>query len=215
MSAHRPLGRWLVLAAIGALVLLGPLVFADQIEQIANTAADKARHHPMMVASLIVAALALDVLLPVPNGVTNTLAGAIFGFAGGMAVIWIGLMAASLLGYGVGAMAARPLARRLLGEQELERAHRFAAGFGPLLLILSRPVPVLAELASLAAGMSAMPLRLFLLLTGLANLAVAFVYAGIGAAAMSTNSVGLAMLGAVILPLCAWLTYRWWLGRLS
>lgn len=215
MSAHRPLGRWLVLAAIGALVLLGPLVFADQIEQIANTAADKARHHPMMVASLIVAALALDSFLPVPNGVTNTLAGAIFGFAGGMAVIWIGLMAASLLGYGVGAMAARPLARRLLGEQELERAHRFAAGFGPLLLILSRPVPVFAELASLAAGMSAMPLRLFLLLTGLANLAVAFVYAGIGAAAMSTNSGGLAMLGAVILPLCAWLTYRWWLGRLS
>ncbi len=215
VSAHRPLGRWLVLAAIGALVLLGPLVFADQIEQIANTAADKARHHPMMVASLIVAALALDVFLPVPNGVTNTLAGAIFGFAGGMAVIWIGLMAASLLGYGVGAMAARPLARRLLGEQELERAHRFAAGFGPILLILSRPVPVFAELASLAAGMSAMPLRLFLLLTGLANLAVAFVYAGIGAAAMSSNSGGLAMLGAVILPLCAWLTYRWWLGRLS
>ena len=215
MSAHRPLGRWLVLAAIGALVLLGPLVFADQIEQIANTATDKARHHPMMVASLIVAALALDIFLPVPNGVTNTLAGAIFGFAGGMAVIWIGLMAASLLGYGVGAMAARPLARRLLGEQELERAHRFAAGFGPLLLILSRPVPVLAELASLAAGMSAMPLRLFLLLTGLANLAVAFVYAGIGAAAMSTNSGGLAMLGAVILPLCAWLTYRLWLGRPS
>lgn len=215
VSAHRPLGRWLVLAAIGALVLLGPLVFADQIEQIANTATDKARHHPMMVASLIVAALALDVFLPVPNGVTNTLAGAIFGFAGGMAVIWIGLMAASLLGYGVGAMAARPLARRLLGEQELERAHRFAAGFGPILLILSRPVPVFAELASLAAGMSAMPLRLFLLLTGLANLAVAFVYAGIGAAAMSSNSGGLAMLGAVILPLCAWLTYRWWLGRLS
>lgn len=215
VSAHRPLGRWLVLAAIGALVLLGPLVFADQIEQIANTATDKARHHPMMVASLIVAALALDIFLPVPNGVTNTLAGAIFGFAGGMAVIWIGLMAASLLGYGVGAMAARPLARRLLGEQELERAHRFAVGFGPFLLILSRPVPVFAELASLAAGMSAMPLRLFLLLTGLANLAVAFVYAGIGAAAMSSNSGGLAMLGAVILPLCAWLTYRWWLGRLS
>ncbi len=215
MSAHRPFGRWLVLAAIGALVLLGPLVFADQIEQIANAAADKARHHPMMVASLIIAALALDIFLPVPNGVTNTLAGAIFGFAGGMAVIWIGLMAASLLGYGVGAMAARPLARRLLGEQELERAHRVAAGFGPLLLILSRPVPVFAELASLAAGMSAMPLRLFLLLTGLANLAVAFVYAGIGAAAMSTNSGGLAMLGAVILPLCAWLTYRRWLGRPS
>lgn len=213
VSAPRLWGRWLVLAAIGTFVLLGPMLFADQIAQIANSAADKARNQPALVASLIIAALALDIFLPVPNGVTNTLAGAIFGFAGGMVVIWTGLMAASLLGYAVGTMAARPLARRLLGDQELERAHRFAQGFGPLVLILSRPVPIFAELVSLAAGMSAMPLRLFLLLTGLANLAVAFVFAGIGAAAMSDQSGGLAMLGAVILPLCAWLAYRWWLGR--
>jgi uncharacterized membrane protein YdjX (TVP38/TMEM64 family) len=213
VSAPRPWGRWLTLAAIGTFILLGPMVFAEQIELVTNSAAEKARNQPALVASLIIAALAVDVFLPVPNGVTNTLAGAVFGFAGGMIVIWTGLMAASLLGYGVGAMAARPLARRLLGEQELERAHRFAEGFGPLVLILSRPVPIFAELASLAAGMSAMPVRLFLLLTGLANLAVAVVFAGIGAAAMSDQSGGLAMLGAVILPLCAWLAYRWWLGR--
>lgn len=216
ISPPRPrsrISRWLVLAAIGAVVLLGPLIFADQIERIANLAAESARERPLLVAALIVLALALDVFLPVPNGVTNTLAGAIFGFAGGAVVIWTGLMAASLLGYGVGVLAARPLARRLLGEEELARAHRFAEGLGPLVLILSRPVPVFAELAALAAGMAAMPLRLFVILTALANLAIALVYAGIGSAAMSSGSGTLGMAGAVGLPLAAWLLYRWWHGR--
>lgn len=207
------LSRWLALAGIGALVLLGPLIFAEQIEQIAGVAVESSRERPLLVAGLIVLALALDLFLPVPNGVTNTLAGAIFGFAGGALVIWTGLMAASLLGYGAGALAARPLARRLLGEEELARAHRFAEGLGPLVLILSRPVPVFAELATLAAGMAGMPARLFLTLTALANLAVALVYAAIGAAAMSSQSGTLAMLGAVVLPLAAWLAFRRWNGR--
>lgn len=194
-------------------VLLGPLIFAEQIEAFSTAAVATARDQPWLVAALIVLALALDVFLPVPNGVTNTLAGAIFGFAGGAAVIWTGLMAASLLGYGAGALAARPLARRLLGEEELARAHRFAEGLGPLVLILSRPVPVFAELAALAAGMAAMPLRLFLLLTGLANLAIALVYAGIGSAAMASQSGSLALFGGVGLPLAAWLAYRWWARR--
>ncbi len=168
------IGQWLGLTTVAIFVLIVPLAFADQIEGIANAAVAKAEDNPVLVAVLIILALALDIFLPVPNGVTNTLAGAIFGFDLGMAVIWTGLMAASLMGYGAGALAARPLARRLLGEEELARAHRFAKGLGPLVLILSRPVPVFAELATLAAGMSAMPFRLFLLLTGLANLAVSF-----------------------------------------
>jgi uncharacterized membrane protein YdjX (TVP38/TMEM64 family) len=204
------LARWLALAAVGTVVLLGPLVFAEQIEALASAAVETARDRPLLVAAMIVMALALDVFLPVPNGVTNTLAGAIFGFAGGAMVIWTGLMAASLLGYGVGALAARPLARRLLGEEELARAHRFAEGLGPLVLILSRPVPIFAELAALAAGMAAMPLRLFLALTALANLVIALVYAGIGSAAMTSGSGSLAMVGGVGLPLAAWLAYRWW-----
>jgi uncharacterized membrane protein YdjX (TVP38/TMEM64 family) len=204
------IARWVALAAIASFVLLGPLVFAEQIEALTNTAVDTARDRPLLVAALIVLALALDVFLPVPNGVTNTLAGAIFGLAGGATVIWTGLMAASLLGYGVGSLAARPLARRLLGEEELARAHRFAEGLGPLVLILSRPVPIFAELAALAAGMAAMPLRLFLMLTALANLAIALAYAGIGSAAMASGSGTLALIGGVGLPLTAWLVYRWW-----
>ena len=202
--------RWLILLAIGFFLLIGPLVFMEQIEQAAAVAVETAQDRPLLVAGMMILLLALDVFLPVPNGVINTLAGAIFGFAGGVVVIWTGLMAASVLGYGAGVLAARPLARRLLGEDELNRAHRFAQRLGPLVLILSRPVPIFAELATMAAGMANMAPRLFILLTAISNLVVAAVYAAIGVAAMSTGSGTLAMLGGAVLPAGAWLAYRRW-----
>ena len=206
--------RWLALVLLGVVILVGPLVFSDAVARLASDAVAAAQHSPAQVATLIIAALALDVFLPVPNGITNTLAGAVFGFSLGAAVIWTGLMAASLLGYAMGALAGKRLAQRILGADELARAHRFAEDLGPLVLILSRPVPVFAELATLAAGMAGMPMRLFLLLTSLANLAIALVFAGIGALALSHQSAEWAVLGGVLLPLVAWLAYRrWGMGR--
>lgn len=205
--------RWTALFFLGAIVLAGPVYFAAEIEQVTNLAIASARTSPLLVAGAIILALALDVFLPVPNGVTNTLAGAIFGFATGSVVIWIGLMAGSLLGYGVGILAARPLALKLLGEQELIRAHRFATGMGPLVLIFSRPVPVFAELATVASGMAGMRLGQFLLITGLGNLSVALVFAAIGAAAMTDQSGLAAATGSIALPLIAWISFRWWHAR--
>lgn len=206
----RQYARWAGLLTIGALVLVGPVYFAAEIERTANLAIDAARHNQVLVAGAIILALALDVFLPVPNGVTNTLAGAIFGFAVGSVVIWIGLMSASMLGYSVGAFAARPIARRFLGEQELARANRFTRGMGPLVLIFSRPVPVFAELATLAAGMAGMQLRQFLFLTGAGNLAVAVVFSAIGSAALTDQSGAFAATGSIVLPLAAWFGFRWW-----
>lgn len=214
-AAPRRLQRWLALFFVGAVVLAGPVYFAAEIERIANLAVESARSSPLLVAGAIILALALDVFLPVPNGVTNTLAGAIFGFAVGSVVIWIGLMAASMLGYTVGVLAARPLALKLLGEQELIRAHKFASGLGPLVLIFSRPVPVFAELATIASGMAGMRLGQFLIITGLGNLSVALVFAAIGSAALADQSGLLAITGCIALPLIAWLTFRWWQSRQS
>ena len=214
-AAPRRRWRWLALFFFGAAVLAGPVYFAAEIERIANVAVEFARTSPLLVAGAIVVALALDIFLPVPNGVTNTLAGAIFGFAFGSVVIWIGLMAASLLGYTVGVLAARPLALKLLGEQELIRAHRFASGMGPLVLIFSRPVPVFAELATIASGMAGMRLGQFVIITGLANISVAIVFSAIGSAAFADQSGLLAMTGSVILPLIAWLVFRRWHTRQS
>ncbi len=203
--------RWLLLLAAMLAIILLPLIFFEaQIAAISLQAVETARNEPLLVAAIIILALALDVFLPVPNGVTNTLAGAVFGFAVGGLVIWLGMMAASLLGYGVGAIAGRPLARKMVGDDDLHKAENFAARYGVVALILTRLVPIAAELATIGAGMSAMPLRMFLFVTSLSNLGVAMVYAAIGSAAIAAQSTGMILLGTIGLPLMGFSLYRYY-----
>jgi uncharacterized membrane protein YdjX (TVP38/TMEM64 family) len=71
-------------------------------------------------------------------------------------------------------------------------------------------VPVFAELTTIASGMAGMRLGRFLMITGLANLSVALVFAAVGSAALADQSGLLAITGSVILPLIAWLGFHRW-----
>ncbi|KQZ65328.1 hypothetical protein ASD67_02670 [Sphingopyxis sp. Root1497] len=203
-----PLLRWLAIVALLFLIIGLPLIFRDQFMAASDAVLAAADERPIAAAAFIIAALTLDLFLPVPNGVTNTLAGAAFGFPVGTLVIWLGLMGASLAGYAVGRWAARPLAKRWLGADDVEKAHALAERAGPIALILSRPVPVLAEVMAIAAGVSAMAFARFALVMALANLGVAMLFAAIGAAAIEQASTELLMLGAVGLPLLFWLSWQ-------
>lgn len=202
-----------MIAFLLAIVVGVPLIFREEFIAISNRVLTAADERPFAAAALIVTALTLDVFLPVPNGVTNTLAGAAFGFAIGTLVIWLGLMGGSIAGYALGRWAARPLAARLLGADDLERAHMLAERAGPVALIVSRPVPILCELTPIAAGVAGMEFRRFVFAVALGNLGVGIVYAAIGAAAVERTSTALLMLGAIGVPLGAWLmwqaTERW------
>lgn len=200
--------RTLAVIAMLVSVVAVPLVFRDQFIAASDAVLAASEERPVAAAALIVAALTLDVFLPVPNGVTNTLAGAAFGFPLGALLIWLGLMGASLAGYAIGRWAARPLAARLLGADDLERAHRIAERVGPIALIASRPVPILCEVMVIAAGVAGMVFGRFILAMALGNLGVAVVFAAIGAAAVESHSSNLLMLGAVGLPLAAWLAWQ-------
>lgn len=203
-----PLLRWFVIAALLFLIIGLPLIFRDQFMAASDAILAAADERPIAAALFIVAALTLDLFLPVPNGVTNTLAGAAFGFALGTLVIWLGLMGASLAGYAFGRWAARPLAKRWLGADDVDKAHKLAERVGPIALIVSRPVPVLAEVMAIAAGVSAMAFARFAVVMALANLGVAMLFAAIGAAAVEQASAELLMLGAVGLPLAFWLGWQ-------
>ncbi|WP_231737118.1 TVP38/TMEM64 family protein, partial [Sphingopyxis sp. HXXIV] len=203
-----PFLRWLAIAALLFLIVGMPLIFRDQFVAASDAILAAADERPLAAALLIIAALTLDLFLPVPNGVTNTLAGAAFGFALGTLVIWLGLMGASLAGYAAGRWAARPLAKRLLGADDVDKAHKLAERVGPVALIVSRPVPVLAEVMAIAAGVSAMAFVRFALVMALANLGVAMLFAAIGASAVAQDSSTLLMLGAVGLPLAFWLGWQ-------
>lgn len=203
-----PFVRTLALIAMLVSIVAVPLVFRDQFTAASDAVLAASDERPAAAAALIVAALTLDVFLPVPNGVTNTLAGAAFGFPLGALLVWLGLMGASLAGYAIGRWAARPLAARLLGADDLDRAHRIAERVGPIALIASRPVPILCEVMVIAAGVAGMAFGRFILAMALGNLGVAVVFAAIGAAAVESHSSNLLMLGAVGLPLAAWLAWQ-------
>jgi uncharacterized membrane protein YdjX (TVP38/TMEM64 family) len=197
--------RWTALAAVVLGAILIPfVVFEGPILDWTQTALVAARQSPALGVALVVGLLAGDVVLPVPSSLVSVFAGAAFGWFAGAMVIWIGMTLGCVAGYALGVSAGRLLALRVVGEAELERAKRLFESVGPVALIVTRAVPVLAEAGTLAAGAARMPLLSFLVSTSLANAAVAAAYAAVGAAAASSQSFLILFLGLALVPALAW-----------
>jgi uncharacterized membrane protein YdjX (TVP38/TMEM64 family) len=207
--APRKTTGWIVLIGLLLAVTLGPfLVFEVQFDAWLSTALERARAHPLMLATLIVALLAGDCVLPVPSSVVSVFAGAAFGWLIGAVVIWIGMCCGCVVAYLLGASGGRLLAVPLLGEAELARARRLFAEVGPAALIVTRAVPVLAEAGALAAGVVRMPAGPFVAATAFANTLVAIAYAATGTAAVSQRSFIWVFIGVAVLPVVGWAVWR-------
>ena len=154
---------------------------------------------------LVIFALAADVFLPIPNGVTNTFAGAILGFYLSIPIIWMGLTLGSIIGFAIGKYAAKPLAKKVLSQEDLERSEEAAKEFGVSILLIARPAPVLAEVSTVAAGLAGMKWTTFLTAMILSNLLISVVYAFIGTAALTSQSALIAFIGIAVIPFLFWL----------
>ncbi|MEA3011076.1 MAG: hypothetical protein QOJ91_2768 [Sphingomonadales bacterium] len=195
--------------ALLAILSLPFILFEGQVLELGSELFGPNGRAGPLLALAILALFAGDVLLPVPSSLVSVAAVALFGWAGGGLLIWVGTSAGCALGYWLGRRAAHPLALRYLGSSELEKAHRLAAGIGPVTLVLTRAVPVLAEASTVAAGLGAMPFRRFALVTSLGNAGIALVYAaGAAAGSGSAGSVLLPFGAAVALPVLGWLALR-------
>lgn len=200
--------RWgLLLALVFALILVPFLLFEAPLAALMGDAVTAARGHGLAAGGVIALVLAGDILLPVPSSLVSSLAGALLGFWGGVLAIWSGMSAGCLLGYWVGRGAGHGLMRRIVGEGEVARARAMLSGAGGIALVATRAVPVLAETLVLGAGAAGMRLAPFLLLTGLANLAVALAYAAIGAWALSEGSFLLLFFGLAAVPMLGWIVW--------
>jgi 3-dehydroquinate synthase len=159
------------------------------------------------LAALVVAILAVDVVLPVPSGPVSTLAGSHLGVALGTA--------ASCLGMTLGATIAFALARGVTvsigGLKKKSRAaavpsptseaQQAARDHGPWLLILTRPLPIIAETAVLLVGGLQLPWRRFLPPVIASNIAISATYALLGQYAAAHGWLPLAVCTSIALPL--------------
>jgi len=196
----------LTLAAI-AVPLVPFLLFGTRLDRLVADWLDP-RPAPAVLALLEVGVLAADILLPVPSSMVATLGGAEFGIPLGTLCAFVGMTAGSLAGWWLGATAgARALAR--LDAADREALFRRQQRLGPLLVVLTRPLPLVAEAASLVAGGTGMTLKEFLPAAASGNLAIALVWSAAGALGRSADSLPLALVWSLVIPVAlAWLAVR-------
>jgi membrane protein DedA with SNARE-associated domain len=139
----------------------------------------------------------------------------------------IGYTVGSLVGWGIGAYAGRPLLEERgrwfhLDRAKLDRADRWFERWGDWAVFLGRLTPVVRSFISIPAGVVRMPIVRYTVLTFLGSAVWCFAIAGAGWALGSSYErfhhdfayVEYAVVAAVIV-FAAWLTLRWRSSRLA
>ena len=159
------------------------------------------------VALIGVGLLVVDVLLPVPSSLVMIAHGLLFGIWWGTLLSWGGSVGATLVGFAIGRRGGK-LMDRCLSRQEKERADVLLRRWGGLAIIVTRPVPVLAETTAIIAGSTAMSWRTTLISAVTGSLPPALVYAVVGAKATSLNEGLLVFFLGMLLAGLFWLASR-------
>ena len=141
--------------------------------------------------------LVVDVVLPVPSSAVMVAHGALFGVVGGTLLSVGGSTGATLVGFFLGRRGGRLLAR-LVPPEERARADHILSRWGGLAIVVTRPVPLLAETVAIMAGTSPLGWRQAALATFVGSLLPALLYALTGATTAALTS-GVLVFGLVVL----------------
>jgi uncharacterized membrane protein YdjX (TVP38/TMEM64 family) len=150
-----------------------------------------------LTALLGIGLLAADVILPVPSSAVMVAHGALFGVVGGTLLSVGGSTGAALVGFSIGRRGG-PLLARHVPPEERARADHILRRWGGLAIVVTRPVPLLAETVAIMAGTSPLGWRRAALAALLGSLPPALLYALSGATAAALTS-GILVLGLVLL----------------
>lgn len=192
------------------LVVLG-LAFEDRVEAWLTTA----QVTPPARAGLVIGLLAIDIFLPIPASAISTWAGGVLGFAAGTLASTIGMTLGAVLGFAIARRWGAPAARWLAGERDLEQTAALARRAGPLALVVTRALPILAEACVLLMGMSRLTWRRFLVPVVAANLLISLIYAACGRYFQAIDALPIAVIASGTVPLAIALAARWWWRRRS
>jgi uncharacterized membrane protein YdjX (TVP38/TMEM64 family) len=143
--------------------------------------------------------LILDVLLPVPSTLVMTALGMIHGIWVGATLSLIGNVGAAAFGFWLGRRSDGVL-DRFLSDDDRIASSDFLNDWGEVGIILSRPIPILAESVAMLAGTSpAITWSQLVRSTFIGALPASFIYAWAGAQAVSLQSGILVFCGVILL----------------
>lgn len=154
---------------------------------------------PAVLAAAEIGVLAADIILPVPSSLVATLGGASLGVAVGTLCGSVGLTIGSLAGWLLGRIAGRRSFEALDARERAAVAARRRT-LGSLLVVVSRPLPILAEAVALMAGAAGMTWPTFLAAAAPANCVIALAWSLAGACGRNADSLQWVALAAVAVP---------------
>lgn len=200
--------KWTVLwIAILALILVPFFLFGADIDGWITHFIKTAGSRRVMAGFVLASFLASDIFLPIPSSLVSAACGYLLGFFGGTLASLAGMTASCIIGYGFSSSAVKYAAGKIVGASELQRLQNLNKNYGNWMLVVCRPIPVLAEASVLFSGVSGMKFRRFVLLTTLSNLGISGVYSAVGAYSASAHSFLSAFLVSILLPaLAMWLS---------
>jgi uncharacterized membrane protein YdjX (TVP38/TMEM64 family) len=166
------------------------------------------KHGGVLAACFGVGLLVADVLLPVPSSLVMVAHGALFGVVVGTVLSLLGSVGAAWFGFAIGRRGGKFL-ERAVTPAERARADELLTRWGALAIVVTRPVPLLAETVSIMAGASRMSWTSVTLASLAGSLPPALLYALTGAAVANFRST--AMMFGVVLVVAG---LFWLAGRL-
>lgn len=151
----------------------------------------------IVAASVGVALLIADVALPVPSSLVMVAHGALFGVAMGTLLSLVGSIGAALTGFALGRKGGIWL-KKIVSAEERAKVESMLQRWGALAIVVTRPVPLLAETTAILAGASTMSWQSAFVASLAGSLPAALLYAMTGAVAASFQNSAL-MFGFVLL----------------
>jgi len=161
----------------------------------------------ILPAAIGVLLLVADIWLPVPSSIIMTANGTLFGVLLGATLSVIGSLGASLIGFGMGRAGSKIL-RRIVTAPEYETSELLLRRWGMTAILITRPVPILAETIAILAGASSFGWARFTMASVAGIAPAAFLYALAGSTAADVRT------GMLIFPIVLMLAgIFWWIGR--
>lgn len=206
----KPWLRWTLLTCLVLALILIPFALWEDAITAWSTRLLAPTAGRVTLAVVVIFLLASDVLLPVPSSFVSAGAVSLLGALQGGLCIALGMTLGAWLGYALGRWGGEPLALRVAGPLELERARRMMDTRGNWVVLVCRGFPVLAEASTLLAGATRVRLMGFAVATTLGNVGLAAAYALIGVlnlsgvwALLAPFAFGIAVPGLMMLALRA------------
>lgn len=213
-SSSKLIGRMFLFMAVIMLVPIIPFVFlGDAFEMNVEHFIQDQQASPWLLV-LVMVALAVDILLPIPSSGVCTLAGGVAGIMPATIASFVGLSLGALFGYALTYRWGEWLARRLCSDEDWLTMKKLMHEYGVSILAISRPLPLLAEAAVLVAGTLRLPLRLFLWPVLVTNFLLALLYSCLGAWFSTAQSLPWAIAISLVVPIGLGIVARLWAPRM-